>query len=124
LQKLKGRLPLRIEGDQFSVENKVALERGERLDDLWEALVKHFLVARKQRDLSSALHGNAAIAVEFDLKGPLFIRWQAVTGLHCIGSINGGSVRFRIVWCFVVLASACSIFLAANQRSFNETHSA
>ena len=67
---------MRIQGDQFPIENEVALERGERLDDPWEALVKHFLVAREQRDLSSALHGNAAIAVEFDLKGPLFTRWQ------------------------------------------------
>ena len=39
LQKLKGRSPLRIEDDQFSIENEVALKRGERLDDLCEALV-------------------------------------------------------------------------------------
>jgi hypothetical protein len=65
-----------IEGNQFSIENEVAPERGKRFDDLWEALVEHFLVARKQRGLSSAFHGNAAIAVKFDLKGPLFFRWQ------------------------------------------------
>ena len=44
--------------------NEVAPERGERLDDPWEALIKHFLIARKQHDLSSAFHGNAAIAIE------------------------------------------------------------
>jgi hypothetical protein len=38
---------------------------------------------------------------------------SAVTGLHCIGSMNAGSVRFRIVWCFLVFLSACSIFLGA-----------
>ena len=42
LQKLKGRPPLRIEGDQFPIENEVAPERGERVDDLWEALLSTF----------------------------------------------------------------------------------
>jgi hypothetical protein len=61
---------------QVSIENEVAPERGERVDDLWEATAQRFPNARKQRDLPSALQGNAAIAVEFDLKGPLFIRWK------------------------------------------------
>jgi hypothetical protein len=39
LQKLKGRSALRIDGDQLSIENEVALKRGERVDDLCEALV-------------------------------------------------------------------------------------
>jgi hypothetical protein len=67
---------LRIQGDQFPIENEVAPERGERLHNHREALVEHFLVARKQRDLPPMLHGNAAIAVEFDLKGPFFICGQ------------------------------------------------
>jgi hypothetical protein len=50
----------------------------------------------------------------FELKGPHFSSLEcAVTGLHCIGSMNAGSVRFRIVWCFLVFLSACSIFLGA-----------
>ena len=67
---------MRIEGDKFSIENEVALKRGERLNDPWEALIKHFLIARKQHDLSLTLHGNAAIAVELDLKNPLIARRQ------------------------------------------------
>ena len=62
---------MRIKGDQFSIENEVARKPRERVDDLWKTLVEHFLVARKQRDLSSALYRDAAIAVEFDLKSPL-----------------------------------------------------
>jgi hypothetical protein len=42
LQKLKGRPPLRIDGDQLPIENEVAPERGKRLDDLWEALLSTF----------------------------------------------------------------------------------
>jgi len=63
-----------MEGDQLTIENEVALQRGERLGDLWEPLIEHFLIAGKQRDLSPALHGNAAISAKFDLKGPLLIR--------------------------------------------------
>ena len=36
---------------------------------------------------------------------------SAVTGLHCIGSMNAGSVRFRIVCSFVVFASSSLISL-------------
>jgi hypothetical protein len=43
LKKLKGRSSLRIEGDQFSIENEVALvERGERFDDLRNRLLSTF----------------------------------------------------------------------------------
>jgi hypothetical protein len=45
LQKLKGRSPLRIDGDQFTIENEVAPERGKRLDDPGKAPVEHLFVA-------------------------------------------------------------------------------
>jgi hypothetical protein len=38
---------------------------------------------------------------------------NTVTGLHFIGSMNAASVRFRIIWCFLVFASASWIFLGA-----------
>ncbi len=50
MEGVKGRLPLRIEGNQFPIKNEVAFDRRERVDDLLEALIKHFLVAREQRD--------------------------------------------------------------------------
>jgi hypothetical protein len=56
----------------------------------------HFLIARKQSDLSSALQGNAAIAVEFDLKDNFSSMGSIVTGLHCMGSMNAGSVRSEL----------------------------
>ena len=87
---------MRIDDDQLSIKNEVIFQRSERLDDLWEALVEHFLISRKQRDLFPALHGNGAIAVEFDLKAPFLIRWQGPAGLHCIGSTNAGSVASEL----------------------------
>jgi hypothetical protein len=67
---------LRVQCNQFSIENEVSIERRERLNDAGEASVEHLLVARESRDLPPALHGNATIAVEFDFKGPLLARWQ------------------------------------------------
>ena len=46
------------------------------------------------RCLPPALYGDAAIAVEFDLKGPLPPGGSIVTDLHCIGSMNAGSAGF------------------------------
>jgi hypothetical protein len=73
-------------------------------------------MAREERDLPPTLHSDAAIAVEFDLKGPFSSVGSAVTGLRRIGSTNRGSMRFRIVWSFVVVASAYSISLGAPNR--------
>jgi hypothetical protein len=36
-----------------------------------EAFVEHVLVAREERDLSSAFHRDSAIPIELDLKTPL-----------------------------------------------------
>jgi hypothetical protein len=43
----------RFEGHKFSIENEVALERGESGRNTWETLAKHLLVAREERDLFS-----------------------------------------------------------------------
>ena len=47
---------------------------------------------------------------------------STVTGLHCIGSMNAGSVRFRIVWSFVVFASACSYLSASRTEKVRLIH--
>ena len=41
-----------------------------------EAFVEHVLMAREERDLSSAFHRDSAIPIELDLKTPLFARRQ------------------------------------------------
>jgi hypothetical protein len=51
--------------------------------DSRETLTEHLLAPREKRDLFSALHGNTAIAVEFDLKVHFLSVGSAVTGLHC-----------------------------------------
>jgi hypothetical protein len=73
-------------------------------------------MAREERDLPPTLHGDAAIAVEFNPKVHFSSVGSAVTGLHRIGSMNTGSMRFRIVWSFVVFASAYSISLGEPNR--------
>ena len=92
------------QGDQLFIQNEVACERGEHVHDLWEALIEHFLVAGKQRDLRATLHDNAAIAVEFDLKGPLLIRWQSRNRL-ALHRLNEG--RFRALLNCLVLRRLC-----------------
>jgi hypothetical protein len=87
---------LRIQGDKFSVENEVVVERGERLDDVVKAPVEHLLVARKQRGLFPTLHRNAAIAVEFDLKGPVFAGWQRRDQLALHRLNEGGFWKFAV----------------------------
>ena len=64
-----------IQRDQFSVENEVALERHESLHYAREAPIED-LLWRENSVTSPALHGNAAIAIEFDLKAPLLARRQ------------------------------------------------
>ena len=86
---------MRIESDQFSVENEVAPKRSERLHDPWEAFVEHFHIARKQCDFCVTFHGDAAIAIEYGFMKPgnnsrnMFYRLpssgliQILWALHC-----------------------------------------
>jgi len=53
LQKLEGRLSLLIKGHDFTIEHEIAVNRAERFNDVWKAVVERLLVARKQRDLGT-----------------------------------------------------------------------
>ena len=56
--------------------NEIAVNRAERFNDVWKAVVERFLVARKQRDLGTALHRDAAVAIELNLKRPVLLLRQ------------------------------------------------
>ena len=49
---------------------------------------------------------------------------SAVTGLHCIGPMNAGSVRFRIVWCFLSFSPFARYFSARRPGKARLTHPA
>ena len=68
-----------------------------RVDDLWEAFVKHFslrennVTAEPRFRAMQRYPSNLISKVHFSFAG------SVVTGLHCIGSMKAGSMRFRIV---------------------------
>jgi hypothetical protein len=74
LQKLKGRPSLGIEGETSSPSRtKSSSSEASAWATPEKRLLRTFWLREKQYDLCVTLHCNAAITIEFDLKGPLII---------------------------------------------------